>query len=69
MKFWKEENRWERKERCELETIVCTTYAQNSLGMMMTGKEMCGLKTRCFAESFYQEELDPQIPSLPPIVK
>lgn len=35
----------------------------------MAGKDMRGLKTRCSADSFYQEELDPQIPSLPPVAK
>lgn len=67
MQFWKKENRWEKREECKPETIVCITYAQHSLGMMMAGKDM--LKTICPAESFYQEELDPQIPSLPPIAK
>lgn len=32
-------------------------------------KDLSGLETRCSAGSLYQNQLDPQIPSSPPIAK
>lgn len=48
---------------------LCSEQLRNDVAGTPKGKDMCGLKTKCSAQSFCQEVLDLQIPSSPCITK